>query len=452
MPDEPAHYIKSCANPLVDQKDGHYGHFYDSSLEDIAKHSPPAGKDKFNISKFFDTPISATEKQGFYSHALPNTSLVYAAPSIACHAMTALDISKQKIFYVMRLATLATFLALILLASKIHSEFFISLSPMLMLPMVINQSVAIGADYFSIGVCVLAATVIVSGARNPNINATLTAFTLFLLLNTKTAYLVFSIPLIWILIQNGIFFKIKSLLLHTFSGVLALIIQTFYLFRKTNDESVSLTAAKKIQQLFHDPTEFLVLVDASVGRHFWFYIESAIGKVGWLDTPLGWHNMFAFIFSAAVTSFIIASPPAWQRLLAMLLSSASTSVAVYAGISYRLKGILLSAAGYFIFMAATRKQHMQLAVRLMLLASILVSCLLVFLSMHIFWSPINSRYIDGVQGRYFLPILPFIIALLYLQQHALATWKKFALGGVFLFDLGITCIYLFKSVIPRFYG
>lgn len=452
MPDEPAHYIKSCANPLVDKQNGHYGHFYDSSLQEIASHSPPGGKGKFDIEKFFSAPIQEAGKHEFFPDALPNTVVVYAAPTLVCHVMTALNISRQHIFYAMRMATLGTFIVLLIVALRTHRELFLAMSPMLMIPMVINQSIAIGADSFSIATCMLAATVLVAGVRDRNVNPGLTALTLFLLLNTKTAYLVFALPLAWMLIKNGIFSKAGSLVLHTMAGATALALQLFFLARKTNAESTSQFAAIKTEQLINDPMHFVMLLDASVARKYWIYVQTTIGKVGWLDTPVSWFGFYAFICSAVVTLFVLAAPTAWNRVVPMLLGMATTGAAVYASINYRLRGILVSATGYLAFMVLTRKRHGQLTLRLILLTAILVACLLVFLSMHIFWGPAGMRYIEGVQGRYFLPVIPFLIALLYLQHQELPDWKTYALGAIFLFNLGVTLHYLIATVIPRFYG
>lgn len=40
------------------------------------------------------------------------------------------------------------------------------------------------------------------------------------------------------------------------------------------------------------------------------------------------------------------------------------------------------------------------------------SILLIFTSFYLFWSPFGSRYIDGLQGRYFIPVVVFALPLL----------------------------------------
>ena len=42
----------------------------------------------------------------------------------------------------------------------------------------------------------------------------------------------------------------------------------------------------------------------------------------------------------------------------------------------------------------------------------IVSFMLILLSMWLFWTPISSIVIEGVQGRYFIPVLLLIVLLL----------------------------------------
>ena len=50
--------------------------------------------------------------------------------------------------------------------------------------------------------------------------------------------------------------------------------------------------------------------------------------------------------------------------------------------------------------------------KIIILFIILVITILIFTSLFIQWSENNLNYIDGVQGRYFLPILPLVLILI----------------------------------------
>ena len=50
--------------------------------------------------------------------------------------------------------------------------------------------------------------------------------------------------------------------------------------------------------------------------------------------------------------------------------------------------------------------------KLVLLLIIAISITGIFGAMYIYWSDYKLNYVDGVQGRYFLPLLPFISLLI----------------------------------------
>lgn len=90
--------------------------------------------------------------------------------------------------------------------------------------------------------------------------------------------------------------------------------------------------------------------------------------------------------------------------------------------------------------------------RFLLLTAILFgSFLLLHLAMYLSWSEVGSLVINGVQGRYFFPLLPFLFFLLhdfilFLQKHLWA--RKVSLVGVFF----LTAFTLLYSTYNRFYN
>ena len=49
--------------------------------------------------------------------------------------------------------------------------------------------------------------------------------------------------------------------------------------------------------------------------------------------------------------------------------------------------------------------------KIMVIISVLISIGAIFLSMYLCWSEYKLPYVDGVQGRYFIPILAIIVLL-----------------------------------------
>ena len=58
------------------------------------------------------------------------------------------------------------------------------------------------------------------------------------------------------------------------------------------------------------------------------------------------------------------------------------------------------------------KEHLNKKQMAFVIAISLIIILLVFTSLFVQWTPIASDVIEGVQGRYFLPILPLIFICL----------------------------------------
>jgi uncharacterized membrane protein len=115
-------------------------------------------------------------------------------------------------------------------------------------------------------------------------------------------------------------------------------------------------------RLLHHPFVFVSVLEASLGQWWHSYVQSMVGVFGWMDTRL----------------------PIW------FIEKASWAMPLG----------LLSAA---VPEAAGRRWICSLAI-----VAALGSALAVFLSLYLIWSPLRSAVVLGVQGRYFLPLLPVL--------------------------------------------
>jgi uncharacterized membrane protein len=116
----------------------------------------------------------------------------------------------------------------------------------------------------------------------------------------------------------------------------------------------------QIAFVMHHPLRVIATMASDVFHRAPFYFETMVGRLGWLNVTLPQAVIFAF---AAL-------------LIAVALLAGST---------------------------ITRTQRALAA--LAAIASIAV----VQLSQYIIWTPVGANTIDGVQGRYFIPILPLIL-------------------------------------------
>ena len=127
-----------------------------------------------------------------------------------------------------------------------------------------------------------------------------------------------------------------------------------------------------------------------------------VGVLGWLDTPLpmSYYAATAVMLLLAV----LASLPDQQSL---------------DGVARRL------AAG------------------ILLLGAIGAVFLLEYLS----WTPVGARVVEGVQGRYFLPIMPFLVLVLPRRRVRAHTWVRVALCLYPLLSITITI----RAILWRYY-
>ncbi len=68
--------------------------------------------------------------------------------------------------------------------------------------------------------------------------------------------------------------------------------------------------------------------------------------------------------------------------------------------------------------------------KLWILVLIFLSVVLVLTSMFLGWTPRGYTYITGIQGRYFLPLLPFLLILLF--DRNLTIGKDFRKGAFYV--------------------
>ncbi len=144
----------------------------------------------------------------------------------------------------------------------------------------------------------------------------------------------------------------------------------------------------------------LVLTDYAVNADR--YLAHFIGRLGWLDTPL---------------------PTALLGAYALAL----------------------------LFIAVTGgPQHVTIPVRHRLLAAIVLVLTIsaISLSMYLVWTPVGASMVEGVQGRYFIPVAPVAFLVFANRRFAWkgweAPWMPAAFATFCTIGLGIACWVLFS--------
>jgi hypothetical protein len=137
------------------------------------------------------------------------------------------------------------------------------------------------------------------------------------------------------------------------------------LFRSSN-------AGAQLTTLLHHPAQIVLLPLHSLAAHWKTLSEECVGLFGFLNIPLPL-PVYALWFAAIVAGLIAATIP-----------PASASATPESGPRPPLA-------------------------RLATLGPILGSVLLIYLTLYMTWTPVGAVLIEGVQGRYFLPLLPILI-------------------------------------------
>ena len=136
----------------------------------------------------------------------------------------------------------------------------------------------------------------------------------------------------------------------------------------TTRPNVDIDADRQIAHIVADPVRFVGVMVGSMLSHAIFYVESTIGLLGWKTVKLG--NLAYLCGMAALALAVLRHEPA-RRRFAWWMS-------------------------------------------LLALGAVLLGWVLTESALYIRWSEVGSKFIEGMQGRYFLPML---FALVLLQNR-----------------------------------
>jgi len=88
--------------------------------------------------------------------------------------------------------------------------------------------------------------------------------------------------------------------------------------------------------------------------------------------------------------------------------------------------------------------------KLFSLVCIAACCFLAFFAMLLFWTPYGSLFVEGIQGRYFIPLLPLFFAIL--KNRVLISKKEIGpiLMGVTILMQCVTLAYIVTVTVDRY--
>lgn len=337
------------------------------------------------------------------------TPIVYVAPAIGIafsrcvsHVIGLKNISIVNMLYFARFFSLIFYIILVGFAIKTTPILKKTFCLIGLIPMSLSLAAAISYDSVLIGVTLLSTALIFKLIFDDNVKRVtykhVIAFGIigFILLSVKTVYITALLPLLFIPKEKFGDKPVKNIFKYfgIFIGIVLAIyvlnkIPALFLKEKANDDSIA--AMQQLQMIIQHPIYYIKIWLNTMfsGRNY--YYTGMFGIFGLSDT---------FMVTAVTVMYSIV-------FTFIVLSDVSLEEKKF-NWKYKIVAIL----------------------------GIIASIFGIFLAMYLFWTSIMEGYgigadsITGVQGRYFLPLIPVAITLLSNKVLAKSEKIKMFLGKV----------------------
>ena len=158
-------------------------------------------------------------------------------------------------------------------------------------------------------------------------------------------------------------------------------------------------ARQQTAHVIHYPLRFLRVAALDYAHNITTYFEQLIGRLGWLDVFL----------------------PRFVRIAFALL---------------------------FAYAALTVRVAPSLRDRALILAIFVATLFIVSLSQYLIWTPVNAEEIHGIQGRYFLPVVPLLLIALATPVWKVRVAVPLTIGVV----ANLTALYVLAVRYYQFFG
>jgi uncharacterized membrane protein len=174
--------------------------------------------------------------------------------------------------------------------------------------------------------------------------------------------------------------------------------------------SDNVSARRQFHLLEQSPLNFAQILLETFRQRGWLFIQSYVGLIGWLDKYLP--AAFVVGYLAVLFSTCMASDGLPQ------MSPAGRDVAV-------------------------------------VLPSVSISCLIIALLDYLYWTPVGSSFIEGIHGRYLIPLSPAVALLMVSAMRRLGIGfraKPQYLNLMTAIISLVSCGYFLDLVWNRYYG
>lgn len=399
VPDEPAHFFKALhfadGNFFPEVSNNYVGGYFAKGTEIMLQPYDSLFHETGKRISFSD--LVSASKSRFDINAetfiqFPNTARIFPLPYIpqvfGIFAGKLIFQSPLMWLYLGRLFNLLTWIILIFFAIKLTPIHQWTIVILALLPMHINLAASLSADTFTNAISFLGIAIFLqiglSGCYIERKAIFWILAVLLLIALSKNVYVL--IGLLFLIIPVARFpnrrFYLISLALTAFVGTAGFLIGSFYTSRVYNLIEPGIPFFHHFSETLHpvdhhkqlsfiraNPFEFLSIIAVTLKDQWQDMVYSGIGVLGWLNVIL----------------------PFWYYLFISLLTP---TVAVF---------------------ESSEKLFLILKKKLLVLSIIVLTTILIFTISYLTWTPVGKNTIDGLQGRYFIPLLPLVF-LLFLNR------------------------------------
>jgi len=378
----------------------------------------PQSKQSFEkLAYFLSLPPKHEQKQ-FVKHQIIYSLLPYLPQMLGISIGKIFHLSWLKIMYLGRLSSLIVWLLCVYIAIKLIPTSKWLLCLLALSPMAIFQAASLSADSLIIAVCFLFISILLKIALAKEINSSQLWVLLILLFNLAIfislskpnyAFIIFLFFLIPVnqlgSKQYGWFFVLMLLssisIIATWSYLIRDIYAAYHSWRHLPPGQI-ISSSEQFKFVLSHPLEYLEVLINTTKLQGLNLIEAFIGKLGWLDTSL----------------------PHW------LLFLHSMMLIVYALIDSKPNITFLSAQKAIIALVWFG------------------AAVLIYTSIYFSFTPMGNKVVDGLQGRYFIPIGILFFLLFYNNYFQI---KQKTLLSITIGYIPLLLTMMLAALINRYY-
>ena len=332
----------------------------------------------------------------------------YLASAVFIDAAKLLNPSPLILMYMGRLANLLVWILLVYMAIKIIPVHKWVLMLLALMPMTIFQGASLSADSFTIGVSFLLIAFILKLGFDEDLIVKRDIYILFLLsLMLALSKPVYVVLMALIFIVPASRFENKKKMFLTFTLLFGLVLTAATIWNiLASGFYVSFQPQVSVQGqtefILTEPFTALSAILNSLALNWKDYLLMFVGNLGWGDTPLPFSLICIYVFMLILTAILDKSE-----------------------VKIKFKDKLVFSLVF-----------------LSLFTSI-------FVLEYLTWTPVGKTVVDGVHGRYFIPIAPLLLLLFYNKQFDYDIEKGF--NVIIITFILITLSIALLEIIKRFY-